>query len=107
MKLRPTQVLIFGNPKAGTPLMQVAQSVGIDLSLNALAWEDEVGKTRPALSWPTSDRRLWAINTSKRTFTPASCCGSLDPGQPPGAFAGRAAIWREEEAVLAASRVRL
>ena len=45
MKLRPTQVLIFGNPTAGTPLMQVVQSVGIDLPLKSLAWEDEVGKT--------------------------------------------------------------
>jgi len=42
--LRPTQLLIFGNPKGGTPFMQCAQSVGIDLPLKALVWEDEAGQ---------------------------------------------------------------
>ena len=45
MALRPTELLIFGNPKAGTPLMQKAQTLGIDLPLKALVWEDERGKT--------------------------------------------------------------
>lgn len=40
MKLRPTELLIFGNPKAGTPLMQANQTIGIDLPLKFLAWED-------------------------------------------------------------------
>jgi uncharacterized protein (DUF302 family) len=44
MALRPTQVLIFGNPKAGTPLMQGQQTVGLDLPLRVLVWEDEAGK---------------------------------------------------------------
>ncbi len=44
LKLRPTQLLIFGAAKAGTPLMNSAQSVAIDLPLKALAWEDENGK---------------------------------------------------------------
>ncbi|MEM7256347.1 MAG: DUF302 domain-containing protein [Pseudomonadota bacterium] len=43
MELRPTQVLIFGNPKVGTPLMQCAQSVAIDLPQKALVWEDDAG----------------------------------------------------------------
>jgi uncharacterized protein (DUF302 family) len=38
--LRPTELLIFGNPQGGTPLMECAQSVGIDLPLKALVWED-------------------------------------------------------------------
>lgn len=42
--LRSTQLLIFGNPKLGTLLMQSQQSAGIDLPLKALAWEDENGK---------------------------------------------------------------
>jgi uncharacterized protein (DUF302 family) len=42
--LRPTEVLIFGNAKTGTPLMQAHQSIGIDLPLKALAWEDAAGK---------------------------------------------------------------
>jgi uncharacterized protein (DUF302 family) len=40
MSLRPTVVIIFGNPKAGTPLMQANQTIGIDLPLKFLAWED-------------------------------------------------------------------
>src|SRR5208337_2397176 len=43
--LRPTEVLIFGNPRAGTPLMQAAQTMGIDLPLKALVWQDEQGRT--------------------------------------------------------------
>src|SRR4051812_35509830 len=39
-ELRPTELLIFGNPKAGTPLMQARQTIGIDLPLKALAWQD-------------------------------------------------------------------
>jgi uncharacterized protein (DUF302 family) len=44
MQLRPTEVLIFGNPKAGTPLMQANQTIGLDLPLKILAWEDAEGK---------------------------------------------------------------
>ena len=42
--LRPTQLLIFGNAQGGTPFMECAQSVGIDLPLKALAWEDPSGQ---------------------------------------------------------------
>ena len=42
--LRPTEVLIFGNPQGGTPFMECAQSVGIDLPLKALVWEDEAAQ---------------------------------------------------------------
>ncbi|OIQ98143.1 camphor resistance protein CrcB [mine drainage metagenome] len=38
--LRPTQVIIFGNPQGGTPFMECAQTVGIDLPLKVLVWED-------------------------------------------------------------------
>jgi uncharacterized protein (DUF302 family) len=44
-KLRPTEVLIFGNPQGGTPFMECAQSVGLDLPQRMLAWQDEAGKT--------------------------------------------------------------
>lgn len=43
MDLRPTELLIFGNPQLGTPVMQMSQTVGLDLPLRALAWEDEDG----------------------------------------------------------------
>ena len=44
LEMRPTQLLIFGSPKAGTPLMVAAPSVAIDLPLKALAWQDTEGK---------------------------------------------------------------
>src|SRR3984893_1795436 len=45
LSLRPTEVLIFGNAKAGTPLMQSVQTIGLDLPLQALVWQDASGKT--------------------------------------------------------------
>lgn len=42
--LRPTEVLIFGNPQGGTPFMECSQSVGIELPLKALVWEDASGQ---------------------------------------------------------------
>jgi uncharacterized protein (DUF302 family) len=45
LPLRPTEVLIFGNPRGGTPLMQAGQTMGIDLPLKVLVWQDEAGKT--------------------------------------------------------------
>ena len=44
MKMPPTKLLIFGNPKTGTPLMLVAPSTAIDLPLKILVWEDAQGK---------------------------------------------------------------
>jgi uncharacterized protein (DUF302 family) len=44
MKMQPTKLLIFGSPKAGTPLMVAAPTLAIDLPLKALVWEDEAGK---------------------------------------------------------------
>jgi uncharacterized protein (DUF302 family) len=44
MKMRPTKLLIFGSPKAGTPLMLAAPSIAIDLPLKILIWEDGQGK---------------------------------------------------------------
>lgn len=45
LPLRPTDLLIFGAAKVGTPLMQSAQTIGIDLPLKALVWQDEAGNT--------------------------------------------------------------
>ena len=43
-KLRPTELVVFGNPKVGTPLMQCSQSVAIDLPQKALIWQDDKGQ---------------------------------------------------------------
>ncbi|GLQ99403.1 DUF302 domain-containing protein [Dyella mobilis] len=61
MSLRPTEVFIFGNPRAGTPLMQLDQRVGIDLPIKVLVWEDELGKTKVTyntISWIASRHEL-------------------------------------------------
>ena len=44
LAMRPTKLLIFGNPKDGTPVMQAAPTIAIDLPLKVLVWEDEGGK---------------------------------------------------------------
>jgi uncharacterized protein (DUF302 family) len=50
--LRPTELLVFGNPQGGTPLMECVQSAGIDLPLKALAWQDEGGQVWLAYNDP-------------------------------------------------------
>jgi uncharacterized protein (DUF302 family) len=52
MQLRPTELLIFGNARGGTPLMQANQLVGIDLPLKALVYQDAAGKVWLAYNEP-------------------------------------------------------
>jgi uncharacterized protein (DUF302 family) len=54
LTLRPTELLIFGNAKTGTPLMQANQAIGIDLPLKALVFEDAAGKV-----WLSYDDPRW------------------------------------------------
>jgi len=54
LPLRPTELVIFGNPQGGTTLMQDQQAAGIDLPLKALVWEDSDGKT-----WLTYNDPNW------------------------------------------------
>lgn len=54
LELRPTELLVFGNARGGTPLMQGKQMAGIDLPLKALAWADEDGQT-----WLTYNDPAW------------------------------------------------
>jgi uncharacterized protein (DUF302 family) len=51
--LRPTELLIFGNPTGGTLLMECAQTAGIDLPLKALVWSDAAGKVMLSYNDPT------------------------------------------------------
>jgi uncharacterized protein (DUF302 family) len=44
LELRPTEVLLFGNPRLGTPLMQANRHIAIDLPMKMLVWEDDAGK---------------------------------------------------------------
>jgi uncharacterized protein (DUF302 family) len=54
LSLRPTELLIFGNAQAGTPLMQAVQTIGIDLPLKALVWQDASGHT-----WLSYNDPVW------------------------------------------------
>ena len=54
LSLRPTEVLIFGNAKTGTPLMEATQTIGIDLPLKVLVWRDENGAT-----WLSYNDPVW------------------------------------------------
>ena len=56
LPLRPTDLLIFGSPKGGTPLMQSLQTIGIDLPLKALVWRDEAGTT-----WLSYNDPVWLV----------------------------------------------
>jgi uncharacterized protein (DUF302 family) len=56
LPLRPTDLLIFGNAKGGTPLMQAAQTTGIDLPLKALVWQDASGTT-----WLSYNDPRWLV----------------------------------------------
>jgi uncharacterized protein (DUF302 family) len=54
LTLRPTELIVFGNARGGTPLMETNQLLGIELPLKALVWADEAGRThvsRPDLKW--------------------------------------------------------
>jgi uncharacterized protein (DUF302 family) len=57
LSLRPTELLIFGNAKAGTPLMQAIQTIGIDLPLKVLVWTDQATHGFPLHAWRPGRRR--------------------------------------------------
>lgn len=61
LSLRPEQLVIFGNPKAGTPLLVASPTVGLDLPLKALVWEDADGTTWIAYNDPAYVVRRHAV----------------------------------------------
>jgi uncharacterized protein (DUF302 family) len=86
LTMQPTKLLIFGNAKAGTPLMVAAPSLAIDLPLKALVWEDDQGKVwlsynSPDKTSPASERsarKPW-VRRSQRLSScraPKSWCAS-------------------------------
>ncbi len=69
LALRPTKLLIFGNPKGGTPVMQCDQRVGLDLPLKALAWQDADGQVWLGMADP--------LLLNARYDLGAACAGAL------------------------------
>jgi uncharacterized protein (DUF302 family) len=66
--LRPTEVLIFGNPKLGTPLMQANRKIGLDLPMKVLAWEDDSGQVWLAYTKPELLTAHYAVSSQDETF---------------------------------------
>jgi RNA polymerase sigma factor (sigma-70 family) len=66
--LRPTEVLIFGNPKLGTPLMQANRKIGLDLPMKVLAWEDDSGQAWLAYTKPEHLKAQYAVSGQDETF---------------------------------------
>lgn len=64
LELRPTAVLAFGNPAAGTKLMQSNQAAGIDLPLKILVWEDQSGKAKLSYNDPVWLAERHALGSS-------------------------------------------
>lgn len=66
--LRPTELLIFGNPKLGTQLMQSNQTIGIDLPLKVLIWEDDKGNVTLGYNDPAWLAKRHAITDRGKAF---------------------------------------
>ena len=72
LSLRPTEVLIFGNAKGGTPLMQSVQTIGIDLPLKALVWQDTSGAT-----WLSYNDPVWLAQRHGLAGETSTAIGNL------------------------------
>jgi uncharacterized protein (DUF302 family) len=75
LPLRPTEVLIFGNAKGGTPLMQSVQTIGIDLPLKALVWQDAAGST-----WLSYNNPAWLAQRHGLGSETAAAVGMMAKG---------------------------
>jgi uncharacterized protein (DUF302 family) len=69
LKLAPTELIIFGNARAGTPLMQSVQTVGIDLPLKVLVWEDAAGKTWLSYNEPSWIARRHGVRNAEQVVS--------------------------------------
>ena len=63
MKLRPAVLVVFGNPKIGTPLMQVSPTMGLELPIRVLVWQDSEGRVWIGHAPPTSMARRRGVPT--------------------------------------------
>ena len=69
LTLAPTELIIFGNARGGTPLMQSVQTVGIDLPLTALVWEDTAGKTWLSYNEPSWIARRHSVANAEQVVS--------------------------------------
>ena len=78
LELKPTEVMLFGNPKLGTPLMQASRSAGLDLPMKVLAWEDDKGKTWIAYVSPQTLKSRHGIKGRDQDEALKTMAGALD-----------------------------
>ena len=69
LNLRPTELIIFGNARGGTPFMQSVQTVGIDLPLKVLVWEDAGGKTWLSYNEPSWIARRHGVRDAEQVVS--------------------------------------
>jgi uncharacterized protein (DUF302 family) len=74
-QLRPTELLIFGNPRGGTPLMLDVQTSGIDLPVKALAWQDAAGQV-----WLTHNAAQWVAGRHRLGEASAAAVAAIEAG---------------------------
>jgi len=72
LELRSTELIIFGNARGGTPLMQSVQTIGIDLPLKALVWEDASGTTWLSYNEPTWIAQRHSVSNAEPTVNKMS-----------------------------------
>jgi uncharacterized protein (DUF302 family) len=72
LSLRPTELLIFGNARSGTPLMESVQTIGIDLPLRTLVWQDASG-----ITWLSYNDPQWLAKRHRLTPEVGSTVGIL------------------------------
>ncbi len=76
MDMKPTELLIFGNPKLGTPLMLAKREIGVDLPLKALAWQDDGGKVWLGYTTPSALKARHGVSGRDEVFNKMT--GALD-----------------------------
>ena len=75
LQLRPTELILFGNPKAGTVLMQDKQTSGLEVPMRALAWEDENGRV-----WLTYNEANWIASRHGLTERSSTVVKAIEDG---------------------------
>lgn len=76
LDLRPTRIIVFGNPKLGTPLMQNAQTIGLDLPQKILVYQDADGKVQVSYNDPAYLKERHALTESEEVLSKVA--GALD-----------------------------
>jgi uncharacterized protein (DUF302 family) len=108
LSLRPTEVLIFGNAKAGTPLMQAEQTIGIDLPLKALVWQDANGKVWLSYNEQSGLAQRHGLPAgTKRWSIPWRMACAASQGRPPPSSDAAATCFRTARACAVRSSRKL